>query len=454
MAQASTLPQPTKKHFLFKHAYYFAKEPLKFIEDNFNIGPVYRVLTPNVPVITVNHPDLVKYIMQENNRNFTKSFAYDKIRNFMGNGLFTSYGDFWLRQRRLAQPAFYKERILNISTIMVECIDRMLDRWDATPDGQIDISYEMNALALDVVTQTLFSSDIGQEVDVVNRSVTEAIENAQGRVQKPISAPLWFPTAGNLREKRALRNLDRIVYGFIEARRKSTERYDDLLGMLMDSVDEETGEQMNDLQLRDEVMTLFIAGHETTANSLAFIFYTLVNRPDILEKCITEVDNATQGQPCNGNHARGLVYIKAVIDEALRLYPPLWILGRRNIEDETLGGYAIPKGTNILIPVICLHRSPEFWDKPLEFIPERFLPENVGKLHKFTYFPFGGGPRLCLGNNFALMEMMIAIGRTLQRFTLHKPANMPTIEVDPTLTLRPKQAVIINVSKRVNPNNN
>lgn len=441
-------PSPQKEHFIFKNAYYMANWPLDFLFENYDtMGPIYWVKSPIRKICVLNDPEYVRYVLQENNRNYVKSFGYDPLKLLLGNGLLTSEGDFWRKQRRMAQPGFHKEKLAAIVDTMITCTGQMLLRWEKLEGVELNISAEMNRIALDIVSKSLFISNVEDEIDRISTWVTVAIEQGAERIRNPFKLPTWIPTPNNLKQNKAVSVLDEVITGIIENRRKEGKQYDDLLSMLMDARDEDTGEGMSTRQLRDEVMTIFIAGHETTANALTWAFYVLAQNPEVEKKLQEELDTVLQGKPVSFENLRSLTYTRMVIDETMRLYPPAWIVGRKTVEDDEIGGYAIPAGTNCLIPTLCIHRSPKYWKDPLKFDPERFSPEKVKEQKKFTYFPFGGGPRLCIGNNFALMEMQVVLASVMQRYTFELKDTTP-IELDPLITLRPKQNVYLKLVKR------
>ena len=441
-------PHPEKEHIIFKNAFYMAYHTLDFLFDNYRtMGPIYWVTSPIRKIAILQDPDLIRYVLQDNNKNYVKSFGYDPLKLLLGNGLLTSEGDFWRKQRRLAQPAFHKEKLANIVDTMITCTGQMLVRWEKLAGEEINISSEMNKIALDIVSKSLFISNVEDEMDKISKWVTVAIESGSERIRSPFKLPVWIPTPGNRKETQAVKILNQVVNGIIEQRRAEGISYDDLLSMLMDVRDEDTGEGMSNQQLRDEVMTIFIAGHETTAKALTWAFYTLAKNPAVEEKLFEEVSRVLQGRPVGFDDLKNLTYTRQVIDETMRIYPPAWIIGRKNIVDDEIGGYKIPAGTNCLIPTICLHRSPQFWDEPEVFNPDRFAPEKVKEQKRFTYFPFGGGPRLCIGNNFALMEMQVVLASIIQKYHLIF-SESAEINLDPLITLRPDRNIYLKLVTR------
>lgn len=441
-------PSPEKEHFIFKNAYYMARTPLEFFFENYDaMGPVYWVKNPMRKIAILNDPEAIRHVLQENNRNYVKSFGYDPLKLLLGNGLLTSEGDFWRKQRRLAQPAFHKEKLAAIVDTMITCTGGMINRWEKLEGVELNVSAEMNRIALDIVSKSLFISNVESEIDKISKWVTIAIEEGAERIRTPLKIPIWIPTPANIRQNKAVTTLDEVITGIIEKRRAEGKEYDDLLSMLMEARDEETGEGMSNRQLRDEVMTIFIAGHETTANALTWAFYLLAKNLAVATKLQEEIDTVLQGKPVSFENLRSLTYTRQVIDETMRLFPPAWIIGRKNVEDDEIAGFHIPAGTNCLIPTLCLHRSARYWDEPLKFKPERFAADKVKDIPKFVYFPFGGGPRLCIGNNFALMEMQVVLASALQKYKLVQTEDRE-VGLDPLITLRPQENIYLKLQKR------
>ena len=437
-------------------ATYFAKGPLAFLDAYvpqydgvFEVTSLFFKMTTDFKkMMFVTNPDYVKHIMQDNNRNYRKSFGYEVLKLLLGKGLVTSEGDFWRKQRRLMQPAFHRDRLAAFSKIMTDACTVMLDKWKALPDKSvINLSHDLMEMTLAIICKAMFSTGVNDVVEVVNREFNVANEKLIARAINPFRIPLWIPTPGNNRENQAYSALHQIVSEVITKRRKSTERYDDLMAMLMEMKDEDTGEMMSDLQIRDEVVTIFLAGHETTSVALAWLFHCLDENPEVEQKLLAEATTALNGRTPALDDLRQLEYTRMVIEETMRLYPPVWGVGRHALEDDMFGEYFIPKDTNCLISIYSIHRDPKYWPEPLKFVPERFSKENSKDRHRFVYFPFGGGPRLCIGNNFALMEMQLAVPMIVQYFKMHKPAGFK-FELDPLVTMRPKPEMQMEISRR------
>lgn len=434
------IPKNDREHWLLGGAYYLTRDPVDFIFDNMRKHDgIFEITALIVKVLAVYKPEYIKYVLQDNNRNYTKSIAYDvALSRLLGKGLLTSEGDFWRKQRRMAQPGFHRERLNKMLDIMVACTEETIADLKEIPIGETtNIAKHMMALTLTVVAKAMFGSDVPDHVvETVGREIDISNEYAIQNLRKPVRLPNWVPTPRNLDQTRSIHALYKIMDDIIEARRKSDGQFDDLLQMLMDAKDEETGEQMSNKQLRDECMTIFLAGHETTALALSWLWLLLDENPDKRAKLLAEVDEVLGDRNPTLEDLRKLTYTRMCIDEAMRLYPPAWAVGRKTIEADVIGGHFIPPNTNIIMPVYCIHRDPELWENPNDFIPERFDTEKSKGADKFAYFPFGGGPRLCIGNNFALMEMQIIVAMLVKRFRFILPADQE-VKMDTFITLRP-----------------
>lgn len=443
--QSMNLPPEAEGGWPIGSARKFAEYRLGFFEEYvpkygeaFQITSVFfRLITHFDKVVIVTGPDMVKHIMQDNNRNYVKSFGYSILKVLLGEGLLTSEGEFWRKQRKLMQPAFHRERLASFVKTYAEFGQSLVDEWSKIPDGtEIDVSSGFMETTLNIVSKAMFSSDVVDAMDVVNREFDYANEKLIKRITSPFPMPFWVPLPGVKREKRSYDAIKKVVADVIEKRRNSTERYDDLLGMLMEIEDAETGEKMSNQQIQDEVITIFLAGHETTAVALTWLMHCLDENPEVVEKLLEEEKRVLNGSTPTVEDLRSLEYTRMVIDETLRLYPPAWIIGRHSLSPDKLGEFDIPKDTYCLIPVYYIHRDPKHWDEPEKFKPERFSAENSKGRHKFTYFPFGGGPRLCIGNNFALMEMQVIVPMLVRAIKLRKSENFK-FEREPLITMRP-----------------
>lgn len=421
------------------------EEPLRFfVEAGNQYGDVVHLDLGPREFYLLNHPDYIRYVLQDNYRNYHK--GYDPIEPLIGNGLVMSEGNFWRRQRRLMQPAFHRDQLASFADVIAGATAEMLSRWEraARHETLLDMAEEMTHLTLQVILRTMFSTDIDDKIDVASRAFEDALAYMNQQLMAPFEWLQHIPTPAKRRFQRALTALDDIVYGIIAERRHSDDDPGDLLSMLLNAQDEETGESMTDKQVRDEVMTIFLAGHETTANALAWVWYLLSKYPATARQVRSEVDDVLGDRAPAYEDLQNLTYMRRVIDETLRLYPSAWMFARQAVEDDEIGGYSIPAGATLMLSPFVTHRRAEFWENPEGFDPERFTPERVKERARYAYFPFGGGPRRCIGEGFALMEAQLVMAMVVQRFRLHLvPGHR--VEPQPMATLRPHPGVLMTV---------
>jgi cytochrome P450 len=390
----------------------------------------------------VNHPDLVQEVLINHHRSFRKSWLLQMAKHILGEGLLTSEGDFHRRQRRLMQPAFHRQRVATYGDIMSSCAARARDRWH---EGQeLDIAKEMMRLTLSVATKALFDADVESEADEIGEALTEAL-NFFDRILSPLSPILnRMPLPSNRRFFRAVARMDATVYRIINERRASGEDKGDVLSMLLAAQDEDDGGVMTDLQLRDETITLFLAGHETTANALSWTWYLLSQHPEVGETLRRELDAVLGGRLPSVDDLPRLEYTRKVLTESMRLYPPAYMLGREATEDVPLGDYIVPAGDMVLMSQFCLHRDPRFYDGPERFNPDRWTPRMQENLPRFAYFPFGGGPRFCIGEAFAWTEGILVLATIAQRWRFEMVPGHP-VALRPLITLRPRYGLRVTV---------
>ncbi|HEY2155527.1 MAG TPA: cytochrome P450 [Isosphaeraceae bacterium] len=396
-------------------------------------------------LMVVNHPDLVEDVLVTKNRIFKKHFALRHTKETLGNGLLTSEGDFWRKQRRLAQPAFHRERIAAHAAMMVDFTERILRDW---ADGQTrDAQEDMMQLTLQIVAKALFDADVSGDAADASAAMETTLKAFTIRVSRIVKFPTWVPTPLNLRTRRAIGQLDAIIFRIIASRRATGEDRGDLLSMLLKARDEDDGTRMTDRQLRDEAMTLFMAGHETTANTLAWVWYLLATHPEVEEKLHSELDRVLDDRPPTFDDLPQLSYAEHVVSEALRLYPTVWLLGREATEPCEVGGYDVPVGRTVFMSQWVIHRDPRFFDDPLSYRPERWADGLAKRIHRYAYFPFGGGPRICIGNGFAMMEAVLLLATIARRYRLALAPDA-VIKPLPTMTLRPEHGVKVVLGRR------
>lgn len=422
------------------------REPLPFLlRSRAEFGDVVRFTFGPYVYYMVNDPDVVRHVLVENEKNYTKSRNYIGLRRVLGDGLLLSEGDHWRRQRKLAQPAFHKSRLSGFADHMARTTRDLLNEWRADDRGDepFDIHRAMMRLTFRIVGLTLFSSDVEGDARDVGEAIDYAMWWANDHAESLIPIPPWIPTPPNVKFNRAKRTLDRLVYRIIDERRKmpAGKRGEDLLAMLMEAVDETTGEGMTDEQLRDEVMTMVLAGHETTANLLTWTFRLLSEHPDV-ERRVREEALRVLGPDRDPvlDDVKKLEEARLVLEETLRLYPPAWMFERQAIAPDKLGGFDIDKGDIIGICSYVMHRHPNHWENPQGFDPDRFRPERAASRARYAYLPFGGGPRTCIGNHFAMMEAQILLSMIVRDYRLELDPSHPVV-LDPVITLRPKRGV-------------
>ena len=399
----------------------------------FRFGPYRYVL--------VNQPEGIEHVLKDNARAYHKSPTYDGLKLVLGHGLVTSEDDLWRRQRKLVQPAFHHRCLVRFADDVVEQTDLLLDRWHAAGARTVDIYEEMTALTFAIVGRTLFSADIADKAGDVGRALEFMLSFARDYAERLVRIPIWLPLPGHLKFKRNLRVVDGVIAQLIEARRDANAPVGDLLDLLLSAADDQGS--MSDRQLRDEVMTLALAGHETTALAMTYTWHLLTQHTDVLEGLRAEVAVLDGRPPSYADLAR-LPLSERIIKESLRLYPPAWGIERIALEDDVVCGHAIPKGTLVGIAPFGLHRDPQYWPRPDRFDPNRFRAERDSERPRFAYVPFGGGPRVCIGNAFAMMEARLALVRMAQRAQVERlPQTM--VRLNPGITLRPEGEVLMRV---------
>lgn len=422
----------------------FYRDPLKSLTGmaaeygdvaRFRWGPRYEYL--------LNHPELVEQVLVTDQRSFMKGQALQETKRVLGQGLLTSEGAFHLQQRRLMQPLFHRRRIVEYGDAMVECAERLLLRWR---DGETrDVHEEMTRLTLDVVARTLFASEVGAEATEIGAALGDAMESLQ-RFMLPFYGALEhlpLPTVRRLHAAR--RRLDATIYRLI-AERRADPGGRDLLSLLLETRDE-GGRPMTDEQVHDEAMTIFLAGHETTAVALTWTWMLLARHPEVERRLHGELDEELDGRAPAVADLPRLEYTRRVLKESMRLYPPAWLIGRRALADVELGGYVVPAGSVVLLSPWVTHRDSRFFEEPLRFDPERWTTQAEAARPPFSYFPFGGGVRRCIGEPFALMEARLLLAAIARRWRLRLAPGM-RVETLPRITLRPRDGMPMRIGCR------
>jgi cytochrome P450 len=441
------LPPGPKGRLLIGHLPEINRDILTFFTQCAReYGDVVRWQFGPFPAIMINHPNLIEEVLVTQQPNFVKSSVYRRGLRVLGNGLVTSEGSFWQRQRRLMQPAFHHERIVAYADVMVAYTNRLIEEWQ---DGQIrDIYKDMMSLTEEIVSKTLFDVDIRNEVFGLQAAFATVMDfNAQ--LSNQYLLPGWIPTPSNLRYQQAIQQLDAIVYRIINERRKSSKDRGDLLSLLLLVRDESDGTGMTDKQVRDEVMTLLLAGHETTAIAMTWIWFLLSQHPQVEAKLQQELKTVLGDRSPTVADLRQLPYTQRVVLEGMRLYPPVYGMSRVALHDCVLGGYDIKAGTTIFIAQWVMHRDSRFFENPDVFDPDRWTNNLQKRLPTFAYFPFGGGARICIGKSFAMMEATLLLAAIARSFRLTLQPNYPVAFL-PSLTLRPKHGMKMQLHRQRN----
>jgi cytochrome P450 len=440
LSASRRLPPGPRGHWLLGSLPERRSDPLGlFLRGREQYGDVVRYRMGPLSLFQLSHPDAVKHVLVDNVQGYRKTSLMQRLRPALGQGLLLSEGGLWMSQRRLAQPAFHRERLALLTTTMTEVIGATLRRWESHVAGEqpFDLAAELMRLTLALAGRVLFSTDLSGAADEVSRAVALGLEEVTRRVLSLFPAPLCLPLAGNGRLRAALRVMDRVVLGLIAQRRQGGNPAHDVLSLLMEARDEDTGAGMSDQQLRDEVMTLLLAGYETTSNALAWTFSLLHQHPEVEARLAHEVETVLGGRTPTFLDLPRLSYATRVFEEALRLYPPVWLFSRVAREEDEVGGYTIPRGTLVLLVPYVIHRHPDFWERPEAFEPDRFLPEHSASRPRFAWMPFGGGQRMCIGHALARMEAQLILAMTLQRYRFRVVPGHP-VEPHPLVTLRPR----------------
>jgi cytochrome P450 len=423
-------------------------DPLGTLQRIFReYGDIVRIPIASDSRIFLNHPDYIEQVTVIQQSKFHKSkLTKDVTGRLLGEGLLISEGDFWRRQRRLAQPAFQRNRINEYAATMVESAETHSRKWQDSEER--DIAQEMMALTLDIAVRTLFGTTLPGEARKVGRSLEFLMRYSLRRNRSPFKLPEKWPTPANRRAEREIQFLDSLVYRIIDERKKlgDASEHNDLLSLLMAAMDED-GSQMTAKQLRDEIMTLFTAGHETTALTLSWAWYLLSKNPSSEARLYEELRDVLTGRLPSIADLGQLPYLRGVVNEALRLYPPAYILARTSIAPCTIGGYELPAGSTVVFSQWITHRDARFFNDPDAFIPERWLDGLEDRLPAGAYFPFGDGPRRCIGQNFALMEVVLVLATIAQKFQFRLVPGQKIVP-DPLVTLRPRNGIRMRIDAR------
>lgn len=419
------------------------RNPLRFfVETVRDYGDTVLLDVGFEKILMVSRPSSIKHVMQDNRLNYQKSKFVKMLEPILGDGMFLAEGETWVEQRQTSAPCFQGQHLKAMTRQMRDATSDMVYRWSQKEmqSETIDISQEMMRLALDMVLRSLFSVRLDDRFDTVYDSLTTILRATEKRFWALVPTPQWLPTGENRDYHQALQALDDFVYGIIEERRRDPGEHEDLLTVLLRAADQKGDSPAGRKILRDQVLSIILAGHDTTANGLAWSWILLSQHLDVARKLRAEVDRVLGKRLVTFDDIPNLPYTRAVFDEAIRLYPPLWTYSRSAIADDNIGGLDIPAGTNVMLCAYAVHRRPELWSDPEGFDPDRFAPDAAQKIDRFAYIPFGGGPRRCLGARFATLEATVALAMVSQLFKLELVPGQD-LEPEPMITLRPRGAV-------------
>jgi enediyne biosynthesis protein E7 len=399
-------------------------------------GDTYRVFVPARRSYTyvIHHPDDVKRVLVGNHRNYTKGLGLDRVRILLGKGIMTSEGELWKRQRYMMQPLFHRRVITEFAQLIAAANERHIGRWEqlAARGEPVNLTDEMSELTLEIVLRSIFGRDLDRLSEQLGGNPFEVLTREQSR---------------DLQFAYKFRSLSKLVAQLLARRRAEPEEHFDYVAMLMAARDKDSGAPMAERQLIDEIMTLIVAGHETTASGLNWTWYLLSQHPQAEARLHAELDAAPDMAAPGLAQMEALAYTSQVVNEALRLYPPGWLLSRRSLAADVLGGFAVPPGTNVLLPLYLLHRHPRYWKDPERFLPERFAPEHEAERPRFAYMPFAAGPRHCIGESFALYEMLMHLYKVARRYRLVYVPDKP-LELEAQINLRTRHPLRMRLDRR------
>jgi cytochrome P450 len=447
---AREAPRAPARYPIAGHLPQWRRDPVQLLADAARQGGIVRLELPGATYF-LSHPAYVKHVLQDNHQNYCKGWVFDRLKAYWGESLLTADGDTWRQQRRRVQPSFNREHTADFEPIITNRTSQMLARWDAVADSgrQLSIYHEMTELALVIIGDVLFGVDLWSEAAEMAKAAQSALAVLKKRVAAIAPLPLWVPTGDNRRFNGAMRMLNDRISQIVERKQRDGDQGEvrSFLAMLMAARDTETGTGMTDRQLHEEILGMLQQGHDTVGESLAWTWYLLSLHPEIERRLHDEISEVVGDRlPTLADMPR-LRYTMLVLHESLRVYPPVWVFPRDAIKDDEIGGYRIRAGSTILLSPYITHRHPEFWENPEAFDPERFLPERSHGRPRHAYFPFGGGPRLCMGVDMAMMEMMLIMVMVVQRYRVHL-VSYHREELDCVLDMMPSHKVQATLQRR------
>lgn len=443
-------PIPGPKGLPFSgNLFAFRKDPLGFLTKvQREYGDVvYIRFGPSRHVYLISDPEQIKDILLTKQHAFHKAKGLQTAKAVVGEGILTSEGEKHMRQRRLLQPSFRKDRIGQYAEAMVDYTEHMLQTW--RPGETRIVTEDMMQLTLDIITHTMFGTGITSGINEIGHAIEVGMKYVSHKASSFLDIPESIPTKSNVEFKRSAQTLDRVIFNIIEERRKKPDaNREDLLSMLLKARDEETGTGMSDKQVRDEVMTIFLAGHETTANTLSWTWYLLSQNPEAEQKFHEELDRVLGGRRPTHDDIDQLKYTRQIVWESMRVYPAVWAVNRQVVKEVEIGGRLYKPGDTLMMSQFVMHRNPKYYEEADRFLPERFEGDLLKQIPQFGYFPFGGGPRVCIGNHFALMEATLLLATIGSRYKLRLAPDHHEVRPEPLVTLRPKNGLKMVVTAR------
>lgn len=447
MNPSTNLPPGPKGQPIVGNLFARKKDPTGFFQKvESEYGPIAFIPMGHIKVFLFSDAELSKYVLQDAAKNYIKGQSYDGLRKFLGDGIFTAVGEEWREQKQILIPIFQKNAVSAFLPTFHQCISEMMDRWDEEKKETVDLHHAMTNLTLEIISRSLFGTRLTEgSKDELGALVTELTIISNEYTLTPIKFPGWVPTKMNRAIKKNLTALDNIIFSAIKERMKEPGEKKDLLSHLMEVRRHSTGQPLSPQLIRDQVVTLFLAGHETTASSLTWVFWHMAQQKELQSKVHTEIQKPSQSQLLQADYLLSQSWSKAIMLESLRLYPPVWIIPRQVVSADKVRGFDIPAGSIVVVSPYVIHRSPKFWDHPNDFLPERHLKGET--MNRYLFLPFSVGPRTCMGELFAALEMLMIIVMMNQRYEL-VPLKKGEQKLDPVLTLRPKGNFEVKLVRR------
>lgn len=439
-------PIANGKDPILGHLWKFKRDTYYFLKENCNSkGPIYSFQIMSRHFYVLNHPDFIRHVLVTNAKNYIRNYEF--LAMILGQGLLTTEGEKWSKRRKMVQPAFYKDKLENLILQMETSINDFIATLVNQPSKRIDLEKEMNHLAINILTNSIIQVNLEQHIPLIKQNLLYALTYVSNIRYNAFNWNKFLPSKRKYYGIKGIKSLKNIVSNIIRSRRNSNQNYSDLLSLLMDSTDGETNLKLSDEELLDEVMTLFIAGHETISVVLTWAFYLIAQHPEIENNIIKEINEYDKGEFHTMKDLEHYQYLKMVILEVMRLYPPVWTIGRTAIDDDEICGFIVPAKMYCTMPTLFIHRNSEFWEKPNDFYPEHFLPEKIKARNKYAYFPFGSGHHLCIGEHYAIMEIQLVLIHVFRKYKIRLISDK-NINAQLLITLKPKDLIHVIFDNR------